>query len=82
MDDGTHEDLPKPAAKAKSTMTDTHKAALAQGRLEGRAVRDYLDALRATKPKRGASGRPIRSATGWPPSTGSCRMRHRSTSCD
>ena len=44
---------PKPAAKAKSTMTDTHKAALAQGRLEGRAVRDYLDALRATKPKRG-----------------------------
>jgi hypothetical protein len=44
---------PKPATKAKSTMTDTHKAALAQGRLEGRAVRDYLDALRASKPKRG-----------------------------
>ena len=43
----------KPAPKAKSTMTDTHKAALAQGRLEGRAVHDYLDALRATKPKRG-----------------------------
>ncbi|MET0458595.1 MAG: hypothetical protein ABW195_05075 [Ilumatobacteraceae bacterium] len=41
------------SSKAKSTMTDTHKAALAQGRLEGRAVRDYLDALRATKPKRG-----------------------------
>ena len=34
-------------------MTDEHKAALAQGRSEGRAVRDYLDALRANKPKRG-----------------------------
>ena len=43
----------KPAPKAKGTMTDTHKAALAQGRVEGRAVRDYLDALRASKPKRG-----------------------------
>lgn len=34
-------------------MTDSHKAALAQGRAEGRAVREYLDALRANKPKRG-----------------------------
>ncbi len=34
-------------------MTDEHKAALAIGRAEGRAVRDYLDALRANKPKRG-----------------------------
>ena len=34
-------------------MSDSHKAALAQGRAEGRAVRDYLDALRANKPKRG-----------------------------
>jgi hypothetical protein len=34
-------------------MSDNHKAALAQGRAEGRAVRDYLDALRANKPKRG-----------------------------
>jgi hypothetical protein len=34
-------------------MSDTHKAALAQGRAEGRAVREYLDALRANKPKRG-----------------------------
>ena len=34
-------------------MTVEHKAALAQGRLEGRVVRNYLDALRAAKPKRG-----------------------------
>ena len=34
-------------------MSDDHKAALAQGRLEGRVVRNYLDALRACKPKRG-----------------------------
>ena len=34
-------------------MSDEHKAALARGRSEGKAVRDYLDALRANKPKRG-----------------------------
>ena len=34
-------------------MTDAHKAALAAGRAEGRAVREYLEALRANKPKRG-----------------------------
>src|SRR5918995_5396055 len=37
----------------KGPMSDSHKAALAQGRAEGRAVREYLDALRANKPKRG-----------------------------
>jgi len=37
----------------KSKMTDEHKAALAIGRSEGKAVRDYLDALRTNKPKRG-----------------------------
>lgn len=37
----------------KSPMTDEHKKALAQGRAEGKAVRDYLEALRSTKPKRG-----------------------------
>src|SRR5687768_15307843 len=37
----------------KSPMTDEHKAALARGRTEGRAVRDYLESLRANKPKRG-----------------------------
>jgi hypothetical protein len=34
-------------------MTDTHKAALAEGRTEGRAVRLYLQALQDNKPKRG-----------------------------
>ncbi|MEM1332388.1 MAG: hypothetical protein AAGG08_02925 [Actinomycetota bacterium] len=34
-------------------MSDEHKAALARGRAEGKAVRDYLEGLRATKPKRG-----------------------------
>ena len=34
-------------------MTDSHKAALERGRAEGRVVRDYLEALRSNKPKRG-----------------------------
>ena len=37
----------------KSPMTAEHKAALANGRAEGRVVRDYLEALRINKPKRG-----------------------------
>ncbi len=39
-------------------MSNEHKAALAQGRTEGRAVRDYLDALRANKPRRGRKRTP------------------------
>lgn len=34
-------------------MTDSHKAALAKGREEGRIVRSYLEALETTKPRRG-----------------------------
>jgi hypothetical protein len=34
-------------------MTDEHKKALAEGRELGRAVREYLEALEAHKPKRG-----------------------------
>lgn len=34
-------------------MSDQHKAALAEGRTQGRAVRRYLEALDANKPKRG-----------------------------
>lgn len=34
-------------------MSDAHKAALAQGRAEGRIVRNYLEAVRANRPKRG-----------------------------
>ena len=37
----------------KGPMTDEHKAALATGRNEGNAVRNYLEALRSNKPKRG-----------------------------
>jgi len=39
-------------------MSADHKVALAQGRSEGRAVRDYLAALRANKPKRGRKRTP------------------------
>jgi hypothetical protein len=34
-------------------LTDSHKAAMAEGRKQGRAVRNYLEALEAHKPKRG-----------------------------
>lgn len=37
----------------KRTMTDEHKAALAAGREQGRAVKAYLEGLSANKPKRG-----------------------------
>ncbi len=37
----------------KSGMTDEHKAALAEGRNQGRAVRRYLEALELNKPRRG-----------------------------
>ena len=38
---------------AQRTMTDEHKAAIAAGRIEAAAVRDYLDALEMSRPKRG-----------------------------
>lgn len=40
-------------SQAKKGMSAAHKAALAAGRAEGKAVRDYLEALRANKPRRG-----------------------------
>ena len=39
--------------KTRTPMSDDHKAALAEGRNQGRAVRRYLEALEAHKPKRG-----------------------------
>lgn len=36
----------------KNPLSDAHKAALAAGRVEGRTVRRYLDALAAPRPKR------------------------------
>ncbi|NNE74230.1 MAG: hypothetical protein HKN26_11240 [Acidimicrobiales bacterium] len=41
------------AKKGPKALTPEHKAALATGRAEGRAVRQYLEALEANKPKRG-----------------------------
>lgn len=45
----------KKAAKRRgpAKMTVQHKAALASGRAASKAVRDYLQALETTKPKRG-----------------------------
>jgi hypothetical protein len=39
--------------RTKGTMTDEHKAALAEGRNQGRSVRRYLEALEHNRPKRG-----------------------------
>lgn len=47
-----------PTKKRATKMTAEHKAALAQGRAEGRAVRAYLEALEANRPKRGRKRTP------------------------
>jgi hypothetical protein len=44
--------------RTKSPMSDEHKAALALGREQGRAVRRYLEALEAHRPKRGRKRTP------------------------
>jgi hypothetical protein len=53
--------MPKVTAspnRKKRTVTDEHKAAMAQGRTEGRAVGAYLEALETHKPKRGRKRTP------------------------
>src|SRR5450631_2984663 len=45
--------MPTKAKRGKSPMSAAHKEALAIGREEGRAVRRYLEALEAHRPKRG-----------------------------
>ena len=47
-----------PAKKASRAMSSTHKKALAEGRTQSRAVRVYLEALDANKPKRGRKRTP------------------------
>ena len=42
----------------RTQMTAAHKAALAEGRSQGRAVRGYLEALEAHRPKRGRKRTP------------------------
>lgn len=44
--------------RGPKSMTDEHKAALERGRAEGRIVREYLEALRNSKPKRGRKRTP------------------------
>ncbi len=44
--------------KKPRTMSEEHKAALAEGRAQGRKVRYYLEALNANKPKRGRKRTP------------------------
>jgi uncharacterized protein YicC (UPF0701 family) len=41
------------AKKTTKGMSAEHKAALAEGRAQGRAIREYLEALEAHRPKRG-----------------------------
>jgi len=47
-----------PAKSRKRSMSADHKAALAEGRAQGRAVRRYLEALDAHRPKRGRKRTP------------------------
>jgi hypothetical protein len=46
------------ATRKRTPMSKEHKAALAEGRDQGRAVRRYLEALEANKPKRGRKRSP------------------------
>ena len=43
---------------SRTPMSDEHKAALAEGRNQGRSVRRYLEALEAHRPKRGRKRTP------------------------
>lgn len=50
----TTKNTPKKKAKASTPrMSKTHKDALANGRTEGRIIREYLEIVEATKPRRG-----------------------------
>jgi uncharacterized protein YicC (UPF0701 family) len=50
--------MPPKTKKTKSPMSQEHKQALALGREQGRAVRRYLEALEAHRPKRGRKRTP------------------------
>lgn len=45
-------------AAAKRTMSASHKEAIKEGRVQAKAVSDYLEALTANKPKRGRQRTP------------------------
>jgi hypothetical protein len=46
------------SSRKRTPMSNEHKAALAEGRDQGRAVRRYLEALEANKPRRGRKRSP------------------------
>jgi len=50
--------MAKNTAKHARKMSAQHKAALAQGRAEGRAVKNYLEALDRSRPRRGRKRTP------------------------
>lgn len=50
--------MPPKTKTTKSPMSQAHKQALALGREQGRAVRRYLEALEAHRPKRGRKRTP------------------------
>jgi uncharacterized protein YicC (UPF0701 family) len=45
-------------ARKRQSMSAAHKAALAKGREEGRAVRSYLEAIESQRPRRGRKRTP------------------------
>ncbi len=47
-----------PSTRTRTAMTDEHKAALATGREESRAVRAYLEAMERNRPRRGRKRTP------------------------
>jgi len=46
------------AQRKKRTVSDEHKAAMAEGRTQSRAIATYLEALESHKPKRGRKRTP------------------------
>ena len=48
----------KKTAAKKTNMSNSHKEALANGRAEGRVIREYLEIVEATKPRRGRKRTP------------------------
>ena len=50
--------MPATKKRTKAPMSDQHKEALALGREQGRAVRNYLEALELHRPKRGRKRTP------------------------
>lgn len=50
--------VPMSSPKKKPGMSSSHKAALANGRAEGKVIREYLEIVEATKPRRGRKRTP------------------------